>query len=103
MRDAAFYRSRNFVTKDAIHTGMNLNLNQLQPYPFQKLQQLFKGITPNPAYRRIDLHIGEPKHTTPGFYTSGLDRQFRWVGALPQHAGHSVIAQQHCGMVNATL
>ena len=87
MRVAAFYRSRNFVTKDAIHTGMNLNLNQLQPYPFQKLQQLFKGITPNPAYRRIDLHIGEPKHTTPGFIRQALIDNLDGLARYPNTLG----------------
>ncbi|MFM2440723.1 MAG: hypothetical protein RLZZ349_450, partial [Pseudomonadota bacterium] len=27
---------------------MNPNLNLLQPYPFQRLRDLFKGTTPNP-------------------------------------------------------
>jgi N-succinyldiaminopimelate aminotransferase len=44
---------------------MNPNLNLLQPYPFQRLRDLFKGITPNPAYAPINLSIGEPKHATP--------------------------------------
>ncbi|HEY9267914.1 MAG TPA: succinyldiaminopimelate transaminase, partial [Methylotenera sp.] len=44
---------------------MNPNLNLLQPYPFQRLRDLFKGITPNPAFTPINLSIGEPKHATP--------------------------------------
>jgi len=44
---------------------MNSNLNLLQPYPFQRLRDLFSGITPNTAYSPINLSIGEPKHTTP--------------------------------------
>ena len=46
---------------------MNSNLNQLQPYPFQKLRQLFEGVTRNAALKPIDLQIGEPKHRTPDF------------------------------------
>jgi len=46
---------------------MNPNLNRLQAYPFQKLNQLFEGVTPNPALSPISLHIGEPKHVTPEF------------------------------------
>lgn len=44
---------------------MNPNLSRLQSYPFERLRQLFAGITPNPAYRAISLGIGEPKHPTP--------------------------------------
>lgn len=51
---------------------MNPDLDRLQPYPFQKLAQLFKGITPNPALKTISLHIGEPKHPTPPFIQQAL-------------------------------
>lgn len=44
---------------------MNPNLSRLQAYPFERLRQLFAGITPNPDYRPISLGIGEPKHPTP--------------------------------------
>ena len=44
---------------------MNPYLSSLQAYPFERLRQLFAGITPNPAYRPISLGIGEPRHATP--------------------------------------
>lgn len=44
---------------------MNPALDLLQPYPFQKLRELFAGITPNPERTPINLSIGEPKHPTP--------------------------------------
>lgn len=44
---------------------MNPNLSRLQPYPFERLRQLFADITPNPAYSPISLGIGEPRHATP--------------------------------------
>ena len=46
---------------------MNPNLSRLQPYPFERLRQLFATVTPNPAYSPISLGIGEPKHPTPQF------------------------------------
>ena len=56
---------------------MNPNLAKLHPYPFEKLRQLFSGVTPNPAFREIRLSIGEPQHATPPFIkealTAGLD------------------------------
>lgn len=44
---------------------MNPYLSSLQAYPFERLRQLFAGITPNAAYRPISLGIGEPRHATP--------------------------------------
>jgi len=44
---------------------MNQNLNLLQPYPFQRLNNLFADITPNTQYNPVNLSIGEPKHQTP--------------------------------------
>jgi len=56
---------------------VNPNLSRLQPYPFEKLRQLFKGVTPNTRYQEIKLFIGEPQHETPllikDALASGLD------------------------------
>jgi N-succinyldiaminopimelate aminotransferase len=44
---------------------MNPYLPSLQAYPFERLRQLFAGVTPNHAYRPISWGIGEPRHATP--------------------------------------
>jgi N-succinyldiaminopimelate aminotransferase len=44
---------------------MNPLLSHLQPYPFERLRQLFSGLTPNSALKPISLGIGEPRHATP--------------------------------------
>jgi N-succinyldiaminopimelate aminotransferase len=51
---------------------MNPLLSRLQPYPFERLRQLFAGVTPAPQHRPISLGIGEPKHTTPAFIKQAL-------------------------------
>ncbi len=51
---------------------MNPLLAKLQPYPFERLKQLFASVTPNPAYRSISLGIGEPKHATPPFLQQAM-------------------------------
>jgi len=51
---------------------MNPLLQRLQPYPFERLRQLFAGVTPNPAYRPISLGIGEPRHPAPDFVKQAL-------------------------------
>lgn len=52
--------------------NVNPNLSKLHPYPFEKLRQLFAGVTPNPALREIKLSIGEPQHATPEFIKNAL-------------------------------
>ena len=51
---------------------MNPKLSLLQPYPFERLRQLFAAITPNPAFRPISLGIGEMVFAAalmfPGFF-----------------------------------
>ncbi len=56
---------------------MNPLLEQLQPYPFERLRQLFANVAPNPAYRPISLGIGEPQHPTPAFIKDSLDAAVR--------------------------
>jgi len=51
---------------------MNPLLSRLQPYPFERLRQLFAGVTPNPSFHPISLGIGEPRHPTPQFLKDRL-------------------------------
>ncbi len=51
---------------------MNPRLSLLQPYPFERLRQLFAGVTPSPDFRPISLGIGEPKHATPQMLKDAL-------------------------------
>jgi N-succinyldiaminopimelate aminotransferase len=51
---------------------MNPLLSHLQPYPFERLRQLFANRTPNPALRPISLGMGEPKHPTPAFIQQAM-------------------------------
>jgi N-succinyldiaminopimelate aminotransferase len=51
---------------------MNPLLSHLQPYPFERLRQLFAPVTPSAAHRPISLGIGEPKHATPAFLKQAL-------------------------------
>ena len=53
---------------------MTLNplLERLQPYPFERLRQLFSGVNPPAGLRPISLGIGEPKHPTPEFIKTAL-------------------------------
>ena len=66
---------------------MNPNLQKLQPYPFQRLRDLFQGITPNPQYKHINLSIGEPKHETPALIRDALVDNLGGLANYPTTAG----------------
>jgi N-succinyldiaminopimelate aminotransferase len=51
---------------------MNPLLSLLQPYPFERLRQLFANVTANAALRPISLGMGEPKHPTPAFIQQAM-------------------------------
>ncbi|MFZ9334770.1 MAG: aminotransferase class I/II-fold pyridoxal phosphate-dependent enzyme, partial [Burkholderiaceae bacterium] len=78
---------------------MNPLLSRLQPYPFERLRQLFSGITPDPAHRPISLGIGEPRHPTPPFIIDALCDAAR-NGALasyPATAGEPRLREAFAG------
>ena len=66
---------------------MNPRLNQLQPYPFQKLRDLFAGVVPDPALAAINLSIGEPKHATPAFIKEALTANLQGLANYPVTQG----------------
>lgn len=67
---------------------MNPLLSKLQPYPFERLRQLFASVTPNPEYRPISLGIGEPRHATPDFIKEALaDSLDTGLAGYPATAG----------------
>jgi len=72
---------------------MNPNLNNLHPYPFQKLRDLFNGITPNPAFKPINLSIGEPKHDTPEFIKLALTANLGGLSNYPTTLGSAELRQ----------
>jgi N-succinyldiaminopimelate aminotransferase len=66
---------------------MNPLLSTLQPYPFERLKQLFSSVTPNPAYTPISLGIGEPRHATPQLVLDALAKATAQLAAYPATAG----------------
>jgi N-succinyldiaminopimelate aminotransferase len=66
---------------------MNPLLSSLQPYPFERLKQLFSTVAPNPAYAPISLGIGEPRHATPQLVLDALAKATAQLAAYPATAG----------------
>jgi N-succinyldiaminopimelate aminotransferase len=76
---------------------VNPLLNQLQTYPFEKLKQLFSGITPNPTYRPISLGLGEPKHPTPVFIEQAMTDHLGGLAVYPSTAGTEALRSAIAG------
>ena len=72
---------------------MNPRLNQLHPYPFQKLRELFAGVTPNPDLAPVNLSIGEPKHATPQFIKDALVAGLGGLANYPATQGSEALRQ----------
>jgi len=66
---------------------MNPRLSLLQPYPFERLRQLFASITPSPQHRPISLGMGEPRHATPQFIQQALTDHLAGLANYPATAG----------------
>jgi N-succinyldiaminopimelate aminotransferase len=79
---------------------MNPLLQRLQPYPFERLRQLFAGVTPSPAHRPISLGIGEPKHAAPDFLKRALaDALDEGLSNYPATAGTPALREACAGWV----
>ena len=78
---------------------MNPLLDLLQPYPFQKLAALFKGVQANPAYKPVSLHIGEPKHTTPQFICDALSANLNGLANYPTTLGSDALRGSIAGWI----
>jgi N-succinyldiaminopimelate aminotransferase len=72
---------------------VNPNLDLLQPYPFQKLRDLFQGSEPNPALKHINLSIGEPKHPTPALIKDSLTRHLGGLANYPTTQGSHALRE----------
>jgi len=85
------------ITKENKPTSaVNPLLAKLQPYPFEKLRQLFSGVTPNSAYTPISLGIGEPKHPTPAFIQQSLADNLDGLASYPTTAGSDTLRAAIC-------
>ena len=66
---------------------MNNELNQLQPYPFEKLRALLGTVQPAADKTAIALSIGEPKHRSPPFVAQTLAENLDQLAVYPTTIG----------------
>ena len=72
---------------------MNPLLEKLQPYPFERLKQLFSDAPTHTVYKPISLGIGEPKHATPDFILETLSQNFKALSGYPPTIGEPALRQ----------
>jgi N-succinyldiaminopimelate aminotransferase len=66
---------------------MNPHLDNLQPYPFERLAALKHGIEPPAHLSAIALSIGEPKHPTPSIIGEALLAHLHQLAVYPSTRG----------------
>lgn len=85
----AHYTGRPHGTSD----DMNLGLERLQPYPFERLAALRAGLAPDPALSAINMSIGEPQHATPAFLLEALRDALPALAKYPATKGTDDLRQ----------
>jgi N-succinyldiaminopimelate aminotransferase len=76
---------------------MNPDLERLQPYPFERLRQLFAGVSPPTDLAPINLSIGEPRHPTPAFILEAYAQALPSVDSYPLTAGTPLLRDAIAG------
>jgi N-succinyldiaminopimelate aminotransferase len=66
---------------------MNPHLQQLHPYPFERLRQLFADLRPAVGKTPISLSIGEPRHASPPFVLAEIAANLDRLSNYPSTAG----------------
>ena len=66
---------------------MNTDMSHLQPYPFERLNNLIEGLTAPGHMQHISLSIGEPKHSPPPFLAEILRTSLSHLGRYPTIRG----------------
>ena len=78
---------------------MNPLLAKLHPYPFERLRELTRGITPNPAFAPISLGMGEPRHATPQLIKQALADNMQGLASYPATVGEPALREAFAGWV----
>lgn len=76
---------------------MNPGLENLHPYPFEKLAQLKQETSVITDAMHIDLSIGEPKHITPAFILDELQKYLPRAASYPTTRGIDSLRQTIAG------
>ncbi|HMS06157.1 MAG TPA: succinyldiaminopimelate transaminase [Burkholderiaceae bacterium] len=66
---------------------MNRLLDSLQPYPFERLRALLRGVEPPAGIAPISMSLGEPKHAAPARVRDAMVAALDGLSSYPPTAG----------------
>jgi len=66
---------------------------KFETYPFEKLNRLLEGITPDADYSAMSLTIGEPQFDTPKFILDALNSHAPLLNKYPKTSGEAVLRE----------
>ena len=72
---------------------MNPELDQLKPYPFERLRILFEDAEPPASLPHINLSIGEPRHDPPHFVIEAFISHLHQVANYPLTKGRAELRE----------
>lgn len=72
---------------------MNPRLDMLEPYPFERLAELLRGVTPAADYEAISLAIGEPRHPAAEVAVAALTTHLQGVSHYPPTKGRAELRE----------
>ena len=64
-----------------------------EPYPFEKLTELLKDITPISSFPAVSLTIGEPQFDTPLFIQEALYEHASQLNKYPKSSGEAYVSE----------
>jgi aspartate/methionine/tyrosine aminotransferase len=67
-----------------------------EPYPFEKLNNLLKEVTPSNSYEPSVLTIGEPQFETPAFIQNALSDATSLLKKYPKTSGEISLREAQC-------
>ncbi|MDX1809530.1 MAG: succinyldiaminopimelate transaminase [Sulfurospirillaceae bacterium] len=70
---------------------------RFEPYPFEKLTELLKDITPRQEKEPVVLTIGEPQFETPMFIQEALRNSANLLKKYPKNAGEDYLKEAQLG------
>ena len=82
---------------------MNPHLSLLQPYPFERLRQLFADLAPPADKANISLSIGEPRHKAPAFVLAEIAANLQRLSNYPTTAGIPELRQAIAALAAAPV
>ena len=74
---------------------MNSRLASLQRYPFERLAELIKDVTPPANKSPIKMSMGEPQHAAPAFVLEALTKNLKGLSNYPTTKGSAGTARRH--------